>query len=104
TMALELVDALEARGRTRLDELRDVGDRCLLIAGLFPRQAVRRRVGTRYFADLGRGAYGHVADAARHAYGDLFARLSAGFDAMVDVLAHAAASVQLEPLEPVPAD
>ena len=93
TMALELLDALEARGRTRLDELRDVGDRCLLISGMFPRLAVRRRVGARYFAELGRGAYAHVADAAHLAYAELFARLADAFDAMVAVLAHAAAQV-----------
>lgn len=94
TMALDLLEALEASGRARLDELRDVGDRCLLIAGLFPRVAARRRVGSHYFADLGRGAYANVADAARVAYAELFARLAAAFDAMVAVLAHAAAVVQ----------
>ena len=94
TMALELLDALESSGRTRLDELRDVGDRCLLISGMFPRLATRRRVGAQYFADLGRGAYAHVADATQMASAELFARLAAGFDAMVAVLAHAAAQVQ----------
>lgn len=94
TMALDLLEALECSGRARLDELRDVGDRCLLIAGLFPRVAVRRRVGAGYFADLGRGAYANVADAARVAYAELFARLAVAFDAMVAVLAHAAAVVQ----------
>ena len=101
TMALELLAALEHSGRARLDELRDVGDRCLLIAGLFPRLAERRRVDRHYFVALGRGAYGHVADAARQAYAELFARLAAAFDAMVAVLGHAAATVEFA--RPVPA-
>lgn len=94
TMALELLAAAESSGRARVDELRDVGDRCLLIAGLFPRLAERRRVDPAYFAALGRGAYGNVADAARQAYAELFARLAAAFDAMVTVLGHAAATVE----------
>lgn len=94
TMALELLEAMQGEGRHREEELRDVGDRCLLIAGWFPRLATRRRVGPRYFADLGRGAYGHLADAARQAYAELFAKLALAFDPMVAVLSHAAAVVQ----------
>jgi len=94
TMALELLEALQASGRQRMDELRDVGDRCLLIAGWFPRLATRRRVGPRYFAELGRGAYGQLAEAARQAYAELFDKLAQAFDPMVSVLAHAAAVVQ----------
>lgn len=94
TMALELLEALQGAGRSRMDDLREVGDRCLLIAGWFPRLAARRRVGPRYFADLGRGAYGQLADAARQAYADLYAKLAQAFDPMVAVLAHAAAVVE----------
>lgn len=94
TMALELLDALQGAGRSRMDDLREVGDRCLLIAGWFPRLAARRRVGPRYFADVGRGAYGQLAEATRQATADLFAKLADAFDPMVAVLAHAAAVVQ----------
>ena len=63
TQALEWLEAQLRVGSARSDALRDVGDRCLLIAGLFPALAQRRRVSVEYFIDLGRGAYQGVADA-----------------------------------------
>ena len=86
TQALEWLHAQECVGRARADALRDVGDRCLLIAGLYPALAERRRVSLDYFVDLGRGAYRDVAAASRDAYGDLFAQLAAGYRELVRVL------------------
>lgn len=83
-LALEWLAAHERRGSERLDALRDVGDRCLIIAGLFPAQAERRRVDASYFIDLGRSAYDAAAASARQ---DLFAQLVAAYQAMVEVLA-----------------
>ena len=37
--------------------LRDVGDQCLLLSGLFPDRAKRKRVSETYFSDLGKHAY-----------------------------------------------
>lgn len=86
-MALEYFDAFEASGMQRIDALRDVGDRCLLLSGLFPRLAERRRVSLRYYIDIGQGAYAAVGELARRIYGDLFAQLAEGFESMVRVLA-----------------
>src|SRR5690606_3098513 len=84
--ALEWLHAQQQVGRVRTDALRDVGDRCLLVAGLFPDLAQRRRVSVDYFVDLGRGAYQAVADAGRDAYAELFAHLAAGYRELVSVL------------------
>lgn len=84
--ALEWLDAQAQAGRVRTEALRDVGDRCLLVAGLFPALARRRRVGVDYFVDLGRGAYQGVADAGRDAYADLFARLAVTYHELVATL------------------
>ena len=62
TQALAWLHAQEQVGRARADALREVGDGCLLIAGLFPGVAARRRVSLDYFIDLGRGAYYEVAE------------------------------------------
>ena len=43
-LALDYLEALLAQGSQRTRALRETGDRCLLIAGLFPEQAQRRRV------------------------------------------------------------
>jgi hypothetical protein len=85
-MALEYLEAMELVGQRRLDEQRDVGDRCLIVAGLFPEQARRRRVDDSYFIVLGQGAYYAVAEQARAAYAALFRRLAEAYEALVRVL------------------
>ena len=86
-LALDWLDAHEHRGTQRADALRDVGDRCLLIAGRYPGLATRRRVDADYFRQLGCGAYAGVAESARDGYAALFAELAHAFGAMVRVLA-----------------
>lgn len=87
-LALDWLVALEERPPARADALRDVGDRCLLIAGLFPQRARRRRVSDAYYIDLGGNAYHGVAAAARAGYAALFAELARRFDQLVAVLRH----------------
>lgn len=84
--ALDWLHAQAASGSQRQDALRDVGDRCLLIAGLYPRLAERRRVGTDYFIELGRSAYLEVADTGRSAYAALFEQLARGYRGLVQTL------------------
>jgi hypothetical protein len=86
TQALEWLAAQACSGSQRADALRDVGDRCLLIAGLYPGLAERRRVGSDYFIDLGRGAYFEVADASRNAYATLFEQLACSYHELVRTL------------------
>ncbi len=86
TLALEWLEAHERVGNPRLDALRDVGDRCLLIAGLFPGQARRRRVDAEYFVAIGRSAYGSAAHSASAGYARLFERLVQAYREMVRVL------------------
>lgn len=86
TAALDYLHAHAVVGALREESLRDVGDRCLLIAGLYPALAERRRVTADYFADLGRGAYASIAEAGRSATATLFAQLAAGFSELVETL------------------
>ena len=85
-LGLEWFWAAEQVGRARADALRDVGDRCLLIAGRYPGLAERRRVSVAYYANLGSGAYHAVAESARDGYAALYAELARAFGAMVRVL------------------
>ena len=85
-MALEYLRGMLSLGRLRHEHLRDVGDKCLLYSGLFPRRAERRRVRISYFVDLGQAAYRQLALAPTHAGADLYARLSATFVLLMDVL------------------
>ena len=91
TMALEWLRALELAGRPRADALRDVGDRCLLLAGWYPKLAERRRVSPDYFAAIGRSAYGEAAAVAGGGYGALLGELAALYPGLVRVLACSAA-------------
>ena len=86
TMALELLDAMQASGRKREEELRDVGDRCLLLAGFYPELANRRCVSLGYFIDLGRSAYAQLGGELRAALAGLYSALARDFDRLVRVL------------------
>ncbi|RRN56333.1 hypothetical protein EIM48_07290 [Pseudoxanthomonas sp. SGNA-20] len=103
THALDWFRAQEQVGRLRADALRDVGDRCLLVAGLFPGLAARRRVSVDYFVELGRGAYRGVAEASRAAYGALFGQLAEGYRELVQVLRGLRGEPQFRHAWPAPA-
>ena len=53
-IALDYIDSLLSSGQRKQEKLRDVGDVCLIHAGLFPRRARRKRVSEQYFIDIGR--------------------------------------------------
>lgn len=85
-LSLELLEGLADTGSGREERLRNVGDRCLLLAGLFPDQARRRCVDANYFAGLGRGAYAELGSHARSALASLYAELADAFEWLVNVL------------------
>jgi hypothetical protein len=102
--ALDWLEAQAQVGTARADALRDVGDRCLLVAGLFPGLASRRNLEVDYFIDLGRGAYQGIAEHGRSAYEALFARLAATYRDLVATLAAIREAVPaLQPRAPMPA-
>lgn len=81
-MALEFLEGLQKTGLAQHDSLRDVGDKCLLVSGLFPQTARRRQVSVAYFVDLGRSAYQQLHEKAHAIYG----QLALDFVPMMDVL------------------
>jgi len=83
---LDWMEALQQVGTARAESLREVGDRCLVVAGLFPELAERRRVSVEYFMDIGRSAYQGVADASRQAYAALYGQLSQSYRELVETL------------------
>ena len=88
TLALELLDGLALPGELGSERLRDVGDRCLLLAGLFPEQSRRRCVDEAYYLELGRSAYGELGSRRRDALAELYARLAQAFAPLVRILRH----------------
>lgn len=85
-LALDYLLSLQQHGSQRGTELRDVGDRCLLVAGLYPEQAEQRLVSLDYFLALGAHAYAELAAAARAAWAQLYTRLASAFGRLVRVL------------------
>lgn len=85
-MALEYLQSVLASGNMRNEKLRNVGDQCLLFSGLFPHQAEKRHVEINYFVQLGRGAYRELSSYTRNSLASMYAHLSEGFVALMDVL------------------
>ena len=93
-----------SHGSQQHEQLRDIGDHCLLFSGLFPQLAERRLVRISYFVSLGRSAYGQIADSGQR-ISELYADLSRGFIQLMDIL-HAIRSLgdkQNERMQPLQA-
>lgn len=80
--AKAFLDAMQTRDRERVMALKQVGDQCLIYAGLYPQAAERKLVKVTYFVDLGRSAYATLSMTAN----DLFWRLAYQFVSLMDVL------------------
>ncbi len=85
-LAVEYLRGASAAGALQASQLRDVGDQCLLFSGLYPRHAERRLVRVSYYVELGRGAYGMLAERLRHTGAEIYRELCNGFVALMDVL------------------
>ncbi len=86
SLAIQYLTARSKCGHSRLDNLRDAGDSCLLLAGLFPEQARRRMVTINYFVRIGRSCYSQLASSLRKSHSEMYVQLCAGFGLMLEVL------------------
>lgn len=78
-VALDYLLARAESGARHRQELRQIGDRCLLLAGLYPEQAERRMVSVGYFLTLGSRAYDELSSALRAGMAELYERLARAF-------------------------
>ena len=81
-IALEFMQSIELRPAKRTIALQDVGDKCLLFAGLFPSIAEKKLVRLSYFVKLGQAAYVGISRKTN----DLYDHLSHQFVLLMDVL------------------
>jgi hypothetical protein len=84
-LAVEYLQSMQSSGRIGHDQLRNVGDKCLLYSGLFPERAERCRVKISYFVDLGRSAYHQLSDRMEHSAA-MFLHLADAFVSLMDIL------------------
>lgn len=88
-IAEELIENLNQLNKLKYDKngaLRDIGDKCLLLSGLFPGNARRRRVRISYYVKLGQSAYHSLSDAYANKLATLFCELSSHFIGLMDIL------------------
>lgn len=83
--ALNWFHAQQQMGSSRTNTLREIGDDCLIIAGMFPGLAHRRRVGVNYYIELGQGAY-HALSETHAADAGLFHDLAMSYHDLVRTL------------------
>lgn len=85
-LATEYLESYNVMGNNqRYQQLREVGDKCLLFSGFFPEQAVHRHVSVVYFVGMGRQAYYVLANLFFEQEG-LFKQLTRQFIHLMDTL------------------
>lgn len=89
-LAVDFLSALTVPSANNANILRDVGDQCLILSGLFPERALKKRVSLNYFISLGKGAYSTISHQEKsHPFDpELFYQLSINFVGLMDVLHH----------------
>ena len=83
-IALELLKTNDMAKKD--DKLRDVGDKCLLVSGLFPGIIEKRNVSSSYYIDLGRDAYSRLANYLPRSSAELYQHLCQFFLDLMNVL------------------
>jgi len=86
TMALEYLRTHGLPKSMRIEHLRDIGDQCLLLSGLYPQRAEKRLVRVSYYVNMGRSAYHHISDHVQKSVADLYRQLAEAFVTLMDLL------------------
>ncbi len=85
-IAMDFLDSMHSTGRRQIDLLRDVGDKSLLLCGLFPGMAKKHHVNLDYFSDMGQSAYLTVSELQESEMAALYFQLSDKFITMQQIL------------------
>lgn len=85
-VALDFMEAMHVVGKRQVEFLRTLGDKSLLLCGLFPGIAVKRHVTLEYFSGMGRAAYLSVSELHEKKSAELYYELSEQFLVLQEVL------------------
>lgn len=85
-LAIDYLTTHHLPNSLRSEQLRNIGDQCLLVSGLYPQSVIKRQVGVSYYVDLGRSAYHHIGDAAQQGIAELYLQLADSFVLLMDLL------------------
>lgn len=81
-IATEFLMGMESKARLKHHILQEVGDKCLIFTGLFPKIAQKRHVQMGYFIKLGQSSYATISKSKN----DLYEGLAKQFVSLMDVL------------------
>lgn len=85
-LGLDFLHSLDKMQHDKPFTMKDVGDKCLLFAGLFPERAKRKRVDNLYFVKLGQTAYATLSENIPSKHAPLFSLLCTEFILLTDIL------------------
>ncbi len=84
-IAVDFLNSMHTKGTRQIALLREVGDKSLLLCGLFPGIAERHHVKLDYFSDIGQAAYLSVGE-LQDELADLYFQLSDQFLSLQKIL------------------
>ena len=85
-LALDYLSSHQLSRHLRSEQLRDIGDQCLLVSGLYPQSAEKRQVAVSYYVDLGRSAYHYISTETQQGIAELYQQLAESFILLMDLL------------------
>lgn len=85
-LAIDYLNSHHLPHKLRSEQLRNIGDQCLLVTGLYPQSAEKRQVGVGYYVDLGRSAYHHISTVTQQGIAELYQQLAESFILLMDLL------------------
>ena len=89
-IALDFLEHAKLDSTMSILTMREIGDHCLLLSGLFPERIKRKNVSLSYIIGMGKQAYQRLSASPRPKYFDpkLFFNLQRNFVGLMDVLHH----------------
>ena len=85
-VAVDFLESMQTSGRRQIERLREVGDKSLLLCGLFPGMAKKHHVGLDYFSQMGQAAYLTAGELQEREMAALYLQLSNKFTSMQQIL------------------
>lgn len=85
-LSVDFLNAMNLSGKQRVEQLKTVGDKSLLLCGLFPELAHKRRINLEYFSDIGQAAYLTAGEQHNHQLSDLYLQLGEKFLILQNIL------------------
>lgn len=94
-ISTEFLQGVQLSPSLRELALQNVGDKCLLVSGLFPTLAKKRFVKISYFVNLGQSSYATISKNQN----DIYSLLSSQFVALMDILQSVKKNPDLLPID-----